>query len=160
MKAIMVFTILLFTFSFAQTFRLLESDADLVQEIDSATEVLLITSNQFTNQSVAEAVLHAMTERSVEVYILALSDGVAAPEGYLVSLYLAGAKLRQVQTPVEVNLIVIDNKAVVQGQRIATERTTAETTVVYDDQSATQYAFAFRETFASAALYRHPLEEN
>jgi hypothetical protein len=158
MKRCWILVLFVLNASLTQTFRLLESDADLVQEIDNATKLLLITSNQFTNQSVAEAVLHAMTERSVEVYILALSDGVAAPEGYFVSLYLAGARLRHVQTPVEASLIVIDNKAVIQGERIATERTAEETTIVYDDQSATQYAFAFRETFEAATPYHHPLE--
>lgn len=85
----------------------------LTEVIGTSTQELLLVTDIFRNEAIADAVKDALTKRGVQVYVLAPKDLVTDLSSYFGTLAQAGAVIHTQEATGA--FLVIDRKYVVQG---------------------------------------------
>ena len=121
---------------------------DVGRVIDSATVELLLITDTFRNETLAEAVRQALLERGVTVYVLAPSSLVMDLSSYFGTLALAGAEVRLQETSGA--FLVVDRQYVVQGPLLSALEAVPQSTLtlfIANETYAEQLTQRFIEAF-------------
>jgi hypothetical protein len=130
------------------------SPAELAQLVARSTDEILLAVPVLRSRIVADALREAMVVRGVRVYALVPREGIEARAAYLVSLQLAGARVRL--GSVRESLLVLDRQEVVVGPLLAAPDVPREGEVAswsHDPQEVLGGVTWFYEAFRAAPTY-------
>ena len=134
----------------------LQSTAEVIQAIDTATQELMVASDLLRSKEVANALRRAAVDRSVTVFVVAPPENVTDPSSYFVSLAFADVAVRLV--PFEGSFIVIDRTVLIEGPLIAGVKQlpgvqVAPTRLSQDAAEVSSFVESFYQSFSAAEPY-------
>jgi phosphatidylserine/phosphatidylglycerophosphate/cardiolipin synthase-like enzyme len=152
------FVILAFSISFAQNVitKPVETSDDIARVITSATSELLLVTDTFRNEALADAVREALEKRGVQVYVLVSKPLVNDLSSYFGTLERAGAEIRLQDSTGA--FLVVDRTYVIQGKLLSTLPTTQQTTptmLIASKEYADYLTELFIEAFEGAVTWTH-----
>jgi hypothetical protein len=128
----------------------------LVEVITSSTQELLLVTDVFRNEAVADAVKNALTERGVAVYVLAPEDLVTDLGSYFGTLAQSGAVIHTQEATGA--FLVIDRKYVIQGSMLGSlpeAQAVAPTMLIVSPEYADQLAGLFIDAFEGGETWTY-----
>jgi Archaeal transcriptional regulator TrmB len=152
------FVMLTFSISFAQNVitKPVATTDDITQVIASATSELLLVTDIFRNEALADAVKEALEKRGVSVYVLAPETLVTDLSSYFGTLERTGAEIRLQDSTGA--FLIVDRTYVIQGQLLSTLAITEQTTptmLIASEDYATYLAGLFIDAFEGAKAWTH-----
>jgi sugar-specific transcriptional regulator TrmB len=155
------FVIVTFASSLAQhvVTKPIKNTNEMVEVITSATTELLLVTDTFRDEALADAVKEALEKRGVSVYVLVPETLVNDLSSYFGTLERAGSELR-LQDATGAFLIV-DRTYVIQGQLLSTLATTEQATptmVIASKEYASYLAERFIDAFEGAEIWTHDVQ--
>lgn len=135
-------------------YQILSSAEQIVEQINSATEEILLATNIFRSKEVAEAIHEALVVRGVAVYLLIPETNAEENASYVASLAHAGANVKL--SEVGGSFLIIDRHITIAGELIGNLAQGAEQapTILVDDANyATQFIEGFIQGFEEAIDY-------
>lgn len=133
-----------------------ETTEDVAQVIASATREVLLVTDTFRNEGLADAVKEALEKRGVSVYVLAPETLVTDLSSYFGTLERAGAEIRLQDSTGA--FLIVDRTYVIQGQLLSALATTEQTTptmLIANQDYATYLAELFIDAFEGAETWTH-----
>ena len=140
----------------ATTTRPLNEPDEVAQVIHAATTELLLVTDTFRNETLADAVRLALLERGVPVFIVVPEDLVTDLSSYFGTLERAGASIRLQETTGA--FLVVDRQHVIQGPLLSTLEAAPQpspTMLVSNTDYADQLAQRFIDAFEEAVPWTH-----
>jgi hypothetical protein len=120
----------------------------LAEVIAASTQELLLVTDIFRNEVVADAVKDALSKRGVAVYVLAPRDLVTDLSSYFGTLAQAGAVIHTQEATGA--FLIVDRKLVVQGSLLGSlpeTQTATPTMLIASTEYADQLAGLFIDAF-------------
>jgi phosphatidylserine/phosphatidylglycerophosphate/cardiolipin synthase-like enzyme len=157
-NCVFVFIALCFSLSIAQDVitKPIESSEEIVSVIDAATQELLLSTDTFRNQDLANAVNKALLERGVEVYVLVPKALVTDLSSYFGTLERNGASIHTQETTGA--FLIVDRAYTLQGPMLS-ELETANyanpTVLISSEDYATHLTGLFIEAFEGGETWTH-----
>ncbi len=127
---------------------------EVARLIASATNEILFVTPVLLSHPLAEALREAMVVRGIAVYLLVSPDAADSRASYIMSLRLAGARVRL--APVAESYLVVDRQWLVSGPLLAALEATPqveETTQTRSSNDVDRVITWFYGAFRDAALY-------
>jgi hypothetical protein len=124
--------------------------------ISSSTQELLLVTDVFRNEAVADAVKNALVERGVQVYVLVPQDLVTDLSSYFGTLAQAGATIHLQESTGA--FLVIDRKYVVQGSLLGSlpeAQPTTPTMLIASTDYANHLAQLFIDAFEGGQAWTY-----
>ena len=140
----------------ATTTRPLTKPDEIAQVISAATTELLLITDTFRNETLADAIRLALLERGVPVFIVVPEDLVTDLSSYFGTLERAGASIHLQETTGA--FLVVDRQHVIQGPMLSTLETAPQaspTMLISNTDYADQLAQRFIDAFEEAAPWTH-----
>jgi phosphatidylserine/phosphatidylglycerophosphate/cardiolipin synthase-like enzyme len=134
----------------------LEHSEEIVIVIDAATQELLLSTDTFRNQDLANAVNRALLERGVKVYVIVPEALVTDLSSYFGTLELNDASIHTQETTGA--FLIVDRTYVVQGPMLSALENANQTnpTVLISSQDyATHLTELFIEAFEGGKSWTH-----
>ncbi len=160
MKNYLVFILTTFCFSspIAQDVvtKPIATSEEIVQVIDAATQELLLSTDTFRNQDMANAVNRALLERGVKVYVLVPETLVTDLSSYFGTLERSGASIHTQETTGA--FLVVDRTYVIQGQMLSELETVNQSTptvLIASIDYANHLTTLFTEAFEGGQAWTH-----
>jgi hypothetical protein len=160
MKNYLIFTIVTFCFSpsIAQDVvtKPVTASEEIVQVIDVATQELLLNTDTFRNQDLANAVNRALLERGIEVYVLVPETLVTDLSSYFGTLERSGAAIHTQETTGA--FLVVDRTYVIQGPMLSeleTANQDSPTVLIASPGYANHLTELFIEAFEGGQAWTH-----
>lgn len=128
----------------------------LIEVIASSTQELLLVTDVFRNEAVADAVKDALTERGVAVYALAPRDLVTDLSSYFGTLAQAGAVIHTQEATGA--FLVIDREYVIQGSMLGSlpeAQAVTPTMLIASSEYADQLAGLFIDAFEGGETWTY-----
>lgn len=134
----------------------LQSTAEVVQAIDTATQELMVATDLLRSKEVANALRRAAVDRGVTVFIVVPPENVADASSYFISLAFADAAVRLVSF--QGSFIVIDRRVLVQGPLVAGVKQlpgsqVEPTRLSQDAAEVARFVGSFYKSFSAAQPY-------
>ncbi len=153
-----VFFILTLSSSFAQSVvtKPIETTKSIAEVIDSATSELLLVTDTFRNEALADAVKNALEKRGVKVYLLVPETLVNDLSSYFGTLERSGAEIRLQDSTGA--FLIVDRTYVIQGQLLSTLETTEQPTptmLIANKDYANYLTELFIDAFEGAKVWTH-----
>jgi phosphatidylserine/phosphatidylglycerophosphate/cardiolipin synthase-like enzyme len=129
---------------------------EIVRVIDAATQELLLSTDTFRNQDLANAVNRALLERGVDVYVLAPEALVTDLSSYFGTLERSGASVHTQETTGA--FLIVDRKYVIQGPILSELETASQsnpTVLIASPDYATHLTKLFIEAFEGGQVWTH-----
>ena len=144
--------VLVFSFSLAQTVEQISdydfsSVEDLSEQIEDASDELLLATASLKERIIAEALHQAITERGLQVFILSPENKVEDRANFVQSLALAGATVRF--GAVGNDFIIIDRELVFASSSEGFE----ESYFFENSRHGKYFASVFRQAFLQGRVY-------
>lgn len=147
--------ILLNTIGFTQepNYQILSSTEQIAEQLNTATEEILLATNVFRSEDTAEAIREALVVRGVHVYLLVPEANANENAAYVAGLAHAGASVKL--SEVGGSFLIIDRQLTIAGELIGslTEDVEAPTILVDDANYAVQFIEGFIQGFEAAEPY-------
>jgi phosphatidylserine/phosphatidylglycerophosphate/cardiolipin synthase-like enzyme len=126
-NCVFVFIALCFSLAVAQDVitKPIESSEEIVAVIDAATQELLLSTDTFRSQELANAVNRALLERGVKVYVLVPRALVTDLSSYFGTLERNGASIHTQETTGA--FLIVDRTYTLQGPMLSELETTNHT---------------------------------
>jgi hypothetical protein len=155
------FVIATFTSSLAQNVvtKPVATTNEIVEVIASATTELLLVTDTFRDEALADAVKEALEKRGVSVYVLVPETLVNDLGSYFGTLELAGAELRLQDSTGA--FLIVDRTYVIQGQLLSTLETTEQVTptmLIASKDYARHLTELFITAFEGAETWTHDVQ--
>jgi hypothetical protein len=134
----------------------LERSEEIVAVIDAATQELLLSTDTFRNQDLANAVNRALLERGVGVYMIVPEALVTDLSSYFGTLELSGANIHTQETTGA--FLIVDRTYTVQGSMLSeleTANQTNPTVLISSSDYATHLTELFTEAFEGGKTWTH-----
>lgn len=132
------------------------SSEEIVQVIDATTQELLLSTDTFRNQNLANAVNRALLEHGVEVYVLVPEALVTDLSSYFGTLERSGASIHTQETTGA--FLIIDRTYVVQGPMLSELETvnhTNPTMLIASQDYANHLTELFIQAFEGGQAWTH-----
>lgn len=134
----------------------LQSTAEVVQAIDTATQELMVAADLLRSKEVANALRRAAVDRSVTIFMVAPPENITDPSSYFVSLAFADIAVRLVSF--EGSFLVIDRTVLIEGPLIAGVKQlpraqVAPTRLSQDVAEVSSFVESFYRSFSAAQPY-------
>jgi phosphatidylserine/phosphatidylglycerophosphate/cardiolipin synthase-like enzyme len=129
---------------------------EIVQVIDAATQELLLSTDTFRNQDLANAVNQALLERGVGVYVLVPETLVTDLSSYFGTLERSGASVHTQETTGA--FLIVDRKYVIQGPMLSELETANQqnpTVLIASTDYAHHLTKLFIEAFEGGRTWKH-----
>ena len=156
--------VIVFGWGWTQTAPVIEStvttQAEVAQLIASATNEILFATPKLLSHTLAEALREAMVVRGVDVYLLVSPDAADGRASYVMSLQLAGARVR-LATLAE-SYLVVDRQGLVNGPLLAALEMTPQiekTTQTQNLNDVDRAVSWFYEAFRDAPVYESTIPQ-
>jgi hypothetical protein len=133
-----------------------ERSEEIIAVIDAATQELLLSTDTFRNQDLANAVNRALVERGVEVYVLVPEILVTDLSSYFGTLELNGASIHTQETTGA--FLIVDRTHVLQGPMLSeleTANHTNPTVLISSEDYATHLTELFIKAFEGGKTWTH-----